>query len=619
MLPMKHQPQRRKLSSSHFAFMRALAQGLDQAESWDRYLAVDGSSADARVVKSTVRWIRDEFAAAARRQGRPGTARIVKLDPSLLPRGQLLPSLEEFAIQRGMEDFSESEQTEAYAETYGQASSADTKRMRQRGRLIKRQLDGLNWLEKLVAEYPAAGDPVDAWLAPVLANRLQAAGIPTLFTLAERINGMGQGWFRGIPAIGASKAARIVRWVQENQTALGVPMGSHVGKPRGELTRSELAAVVSPGSELLPLEKFQIPANLDGSHGAFRGDPRRCLLTATNDHQAIMAWLSSKHSDQVGQLSSTQRSYRKEAERLLLWAVLQRGKPLSSLTVEDAGSYLGFLREPPANWCGPRHHQRWSPLWRPLEGPLTPTAQVHTVTVLRILYSWLTTQGYLVGNPFAAVSLPRKFPRPLGSGRVISLGAMDFVMHKLGRLEDSSPNRRLQLALPWLYASGLRLSEIVNARCGHLSHVEYIDAQGELASGWLQTVIGKGGRPREVPVPEDLVKQLVSELLWQGREGDVSDPANAEMPILARYDTLGMDILPLPVAAGGLYKLLKRFFSECADEMAQTDPAAAQRLRKASSHWLRHSHASHAVNGRPGAPGVPVQIMQQNLGHASLA
>jgi site-specific recombinase XerD len=39
----------------------------------------------------------------------------------------------------------------------------------------------------------------------------------------------------------------------------------------------------------------------------------------------------------------------------------------------------------------------------------------------------------------------------------------------------------------------------------------------------------------------------------------------------------------------------------------------AERFHKASKHWMRHSHASHAI-----ASGRPIEIAQQNLG-ASLA
>lgn len=46
----------------------------------------------------------------------------------------------------------------------------------------------------------------------------------------------------------------------------------------------------------------------------------------------------------------------------------------------------------------------------------------------------------------------------------------------------------------------------------------------------------------------------------------------------------------------------------------QGDAKGAERFEKASTHWMRHSHASHAIAG-----GMPIEIAQQNLGHASLA
>jgi hypothetical protein len=42
-------------------------------------------------------------------------------------------------------------------------------------------------------------------------------------------------------------------------------------------------------------EKFIVPAELDGTHGLYRRPQMQCLLNATNDYQAILAWLRSKH------------------------------------------------------------------------------------------------------------------------------------------------------------------------------------------------------------------------------------------------------------------------------------------------------------------------------------
>ena len=74
---------------------------------------------------------------------------------------------------------------------------------------------------------------------------------------------------------------------------------------------------------------------LDGSDGRFRAPLHQCLLEAKNDYEAIAAWLATKHDPNGTGRTATHRAYRKEAERLLLWAIVEHGKPLSSLTVED--------------------------------------------------------------------------------------------------------------------------------------------------------------------------------------------------------------------------------------------------------------------------------------------
>ena len=69
------------------------------------------------------------------------------------------------------------------------------------------------------------------------------------------------------------------------------------------------------------------------------------------------------------------------------------------------------------------------------------------------------------------------------------------------------------------------------------------------------------------------------------------------------------------LAVTTLYRQIKRFFADCAGvQRGQGDAKGAGRFEQASTHWMRHSHASHAI-----AAGMPIEIAQQNLGHASLA
>ena len=608
---MKTTTRPRKLSRQHFAFARALAQGLDPSANWDRYLRLEGESTDLRKVRSTIAWLRSEFAAAARRQAKPGTARLILIDVDRLGTDRPLPTLAEFAAQRGMEDFSEADQAEAYAEAFGPA----TRNTARRAALIERQLQALRWLEDLVAEDPKPGDGVAAWLAPALAARIERAGMPTLFTLVDRINGIGSRWWTGVPGIGEAKAARIVEWLRENEASIGVRIGAHVDKRRTQLQPVELSAVVPAATGVVPLEKFLVPAELDGRAGRFRAAREQCLLEADNDYAAIQAWLASKRAGkEPGELSATQRAYRKEAERLLLWAILERHKPLSSLTVEDANAFMAFLQSPPTGWCGPRHRQRWSPLWRPLEGPLSATARLQALIIVRSLYTFLVSQNYVIGNPFAGVASPSAPARPLGSNRSLTFAQWDAIEESLQDYPPTPANRRRARALRWLYATGLRISELTAARCGDLAPLEFTAADGSRATGWLLSVIGKGDKLRQVPVPVRLVDELAGELADAVLDPDIRAESNHTMPILASFGEAQFR----PWSNSGLYKAIKAQLGGLADQLREDEGAGALRLRRASPHWLRHTHGTHALNGREGHAPVPVQIVQNNLGHASI-
>jgi integrase len=165
----------------------------------------------------------------------------------------------------------------------------------------------------------------------------------------------------------------------------------------------------------------------------------------------------------------------------------------------------------------------------------------------------------------------------------------------------------------WLYATGLRLSEITNVKCEDLEQVEYRMEDGGMATDWLLSVIGKGGRSRQVPVPAELVAELGDELARHGFERQVGAIGNQGIHVLARFDTELEK--PAPWSASGLYQAIKAFLAQAARGLAGAD---AQQLRKASTHWLRHSHGSHALQGRDGQGPVPIQVVQNNLGQASV-
>ena len=77
---------------------------------------------------------------------------------------------------------------------------------------------------------------------------------------------------------------------------------------------------------LAPLELLTLPEALDGKNGTNRANMPHAQIAAQTDVDALKVWLA-RYVD----TKTTFESYRKEAERLLLWTTIERGKPLSSL------------------------------------------------------------------------------------------------------------------------------------------------------------------------------------------------------------------------------------------------------------------------------------------------
>ena len=126
--------------------------------------------------------------------------------------------------------------------------------------------------------------------------------------------------------------------------------------------------------------------------------------------RAVLEW-PVRYADSPATLAS----YRKEAERLLLWCVLQRRAALSDLTHEDLLVYQRFLVDPqPADrWAtAGQKPSRESPLWRPFAGPLSPASQRQAMSILNAMFSWLVEAGYLAGDPLALSRRPRRPTAP---------------------------------------------------------------------------------------------------------------------------------------------------------------------------------------------------------------
>lgn len=603
---------RQRLHRGHFAYFRGIVQGLAPRPLWDRYLADAGSVEDSQQVHRMSGWIRAELVAAAARGGDFARARLLRLDLAPPDDGQL-PSLEDFTEAKGLSDFSEAEQLQAYEETFGTVLT----RQRRRTRMLARQLDAISELEAQMAMPARREDGVEAWLVESLAQRLIAEGVPTLGALHARAATCGT-WWDGLRGIGATKAAALERFLRGHAATLGPLPSIYEGDEKAEEGETEAReeGLVSPW---MPGGQLVLPEELNGSQGQFRGPRERCLLGANTDAEAVAAWVAAKAKSKARRaargrptdgerpLTSTQLAYRREGERLLLWAVLERRKALSSLTLEDAIAYRDFLLKPPSEWCGRQAQPRWKASWRPLAGPLSPRSCVHALGIVANLFAFLVNQGYLIGNPWRGVSPPCEVERGPDVRRGFTHGQWRFLREQLAALPPGMPAQRLQIALHLLHDTGLRIAELVAATCDALTWESLVMPPELPVEGWWLSVAGKGDKVRRVPVSSEWVGGLAGYLVARGLPADPRQAVGAAL--LGRLSTGDGD----SVSASSIHRQLKRFFRHSAARLAANDVAAACALRQASCHWMRHTHVSHALDA-----GVPVQVVQQNVGHASL-
>ncbi|TXF11178.1 tyrosine-type recombinase/integrase [Pelomicrobium methylotrophicum] len=599
----------RKVGRHHLAFYRGWLQGIDLRDLADRYLE---TGLDLRLAKATLAWLRDTLSQAALRQGKRGEARLLRLH---LATGQApaIPSLEEFREENDPDGFyREEELIRLYLERYPQAAD---RKIRQRQRLIERQLKALDVLERLLATEPVPADPVSAWFDKPVADRLVLADIPTIGTLLDRIRDRGYRWWITVPKLGEKGAARIVAWLRGYESSLG-PLPDHATAPVRSLQTPLLVQARDRETAIVPIEAFAVPQRLSGETGSNRhpGPPR---IQANNDHQAIESWLATKSGS-----PHTARAYRKEAERLLLWAVIERQKALSDLTVEDCAAYRDWLsllgrvspeqwpfRIAQSEWIGKRNTPRFSPNWRPFDGPLSATSVRQALTILSGLFEWLVRVQYCAFNPWDAVgrkpAVSPDAPEDVELTRVFSTGQWDYLMAFLDTLPADEAASRLRFTLPFAQASGLRLSELVDASVGRLYTMPLKDGLGVR---WMLKVLGKGGKWRAVPMPSRVMDRLREYLARRGLDPDpLANPP--ETPLISRLGSQE------PMTGSALYKTLRTVFHQAAESLAADGKdQEAKAFRRATVHWLRHTCGAHLASS-----GVPVNLVQKLLGHASLA
>ena len=125
-------------------------------------------------------------------------------------------------------------------------------------------------------------------------------------------------------------------------------------------------------------------------------------------------------------------------------------------------------------------------------------------------------------------------------------------------------------------------------------------------------VVGKGGIDREVELNQVVMTELRHYFARRRHPSFESVPKEA--PLIAALPSPGdTGTADDPLTVFRVYRILKRFFAKVANSLPGADAAKADHIRRASTHWLRHTFATHALQN-----GVSLEVVRGLLGHKSL-
>lgn len=255
-----------------------------------------------------------------------------------------------------------------------------------------------------------------------------------------------------------------------------------------------------------------------------------------------------------GLARNTLDSYRRDLVQFAVWLDRTHGKHLFDAHAGDLQAYLAH-----------RYHAR-----------TRASSAARLLSSLKRFYRHALRQGRIAADPtleIVAPKLPRALPRTLTEAHVERLLDAPDVSQPLG-LRDRA-------MIETLYATGLRVSELVSLKTGQLSQ-----------DMGLVRVLGKGSKERLVPLGEEA-------LHWVRRYLAEARPALLKGRLA---DDLFVTALGGAMTRQAFWHLIKRY-------AAQAGVAGG-----VSPHTLRHAFATHLLNH-----GADLRVVQLLLGHADVA
>ena len=213
--------------------------------------------------------------------------------------------------------------------------------------------------------------------------------------------------------------------------------------------------------------------------------------------------------------------------------------------------------------------------WRVHAGA-RPRSTARQLSSFRRFFRYLVREGVVREDPTAQIAMPkigRSLPKSLTEEEVESLLSAPVVSDPLGN--------RDRAMLEVLYATGLRVSELVNLRHGQVN----------INQGVIR-ILGKGNRERLIPLGEEAMRWLT----------EFASGARSEILLERQTDYL------FPTRRGD--RMTRQAFWHIIKRYARKSGIS----KELSPHTLRHAFATHLLNH-----GADLRVVQMLLGHSDLS
>jgi integrase/recombinase XerD len=211
-----------------------------------------------------------------------------------------------------------------------------------------------------------------------------------------------------------------------------------------------------------------------------------------------------------------------------------------------------------------------------VKGGSRPRSTARQLSSFRRFFRYLVREGIVREDPTAQIAMPkigRSLPRSLSEAEVESLLGAPAVADALGY--------RDRTMLEVLYATGLRVSELVSLKIGQIN----------MNQGVVR-VLGKGNRERLIPLGEEAVRWIKA-FIAGSRNDILLDRSTDFLFPTRRGDRMTRQ---------AFWHIIKRYARKAGVD------------RDLSPHTLRHAFATHLLNH-----GADLRVVQMLLGHSDLS